>query len=805
MFSYISPVNQSLIDAVKKGDTNEVDALLKRVGINPHFNVFGVNPNTQDKYGRTVLYLASQLGHLEIVELLLKAKAKIDTPDEEGRTPLMEAAWKGHLPIVKVLIQHGANIEAVRHSGWTPLITAAYYGKSAIVEYLVEAKAKLDVADTRGRTALMCAAKESDEESLRCLQILLQVKANANLTNEDNATALILAAQYNADAKKLELLLEQKVDVNVKDKNGNTALMYACLHGRIKNVKILVEWQADLALVNNAGYTPVMCAISHSEIVDFLVNAGANLHVISQNGKTALSIVMRDKFFDPEVVKILWEHHALDIDDNTPLMFAIKSNQPLLVEKLLHPDTVNIKNKQGLSALMMATELANCALIEKTLIAGADVNEVDIDGNTALMRCIAIFKDNAVVKLLIANKTDQSIANSHGYTALMLAAEKGLTEVVMQLLEANAENINAELTMDYKKGQTALYLAFNKSINNFEEYKKIIELLIDKGASIKGTKFNLTILEKDSKSNQLLRKKLNERFANAVYEGHESCVTELITHVDVNEPDKRGDTALISAATQGHLTIVNALLDAKATIDQKNSEGRTALMEACWKGHFNIVKRLTDANANVNATRDDRSTPLMKAASYGRKSILELLIEQKADVNAVNSYGNTALIEAAKEPYNPAQLACIEPLIAASANINVQNQEGLTPLIYAIKNSHPKEQTAISCLIELKADVNLGDKTKTMPLMYLTNNPGSAELANILLKAGADVNAKDTRGLTALYHAAGYKHADNLVDVLLANHAHPNPKGKSPLIAALKKEAANNALALLKKRYFIKV
>jgi ankyrin repeat protein len=93
-------MGDELLWAVKNGDLDAVEKCLKK----PGFNV-----NNELMNGRNALHYAADYGQAEVVSLLLKLKANINTPDKFGITPLLAAIYEGHEQVVKVLLEKGAD------------------------------------------------------------------------------------------------------------------------------------------------------------------------------------------------------------------------------------------------------------------------------------------------------------------------------------------------------------------------------------------------------------------------------------------------------------------------------------------------------------------------------------------------------------------------------------------------------------------------------------------------------------------------------------------------------------------------
>ena len=91
-------LNSDLIEAVNKGDTVAVEALLAG----------GADVNAKDNTGRTTLMLAAVGGHSATVEALLTAGPDVNAMSKTGQTALLLAAMRGHTDIVELLKKAGA-------------------------------------------------------------------------------------------------------------------------------------------------------------------------------------------------------------------------------------------------------------------------------------------------------------------------------------------------------------------------------------------------------------------------------------------------------------------------------------------------------------------------------------------------------------------------------------------------------------------------------------------------------------------------------------------------------------------------
>ena len=193
------------------------------------------------------------------VDRVLRQGADVNSTDKMGQTALHGACAEGHSDIVARLLRAGADINIADLSGakaniksHLPLLAVAGEGPSEVVEALLEAKTDVNqVHLTTGHTALHLAAKAGRED---LLQLILNKKATVDVRDKRGRTALHFAASQG-HVNCTSLLLDHGADPNSKTEAGTTALHWAAVMCSLETVKELLSRGADVNARNNDGFT----------------------------------------------------------------------------------------------------------------------------------------------------------------------------------------------------------------------------------------------------------------------------------------------------------------------------------------------------------------------------------------------------------------------------------------------------------------------------------------------------------------------------------------------------------------------
>lgn len=174
---------EDVITAVREDRTDVVIQLVQR----------GLDPNTADIYGTTLLMVAARNGNAALLDFLLRSGANIMNQNRYGDTAIGIAALNGHESAVKRLLEAGARGDG---PGWSALHYAAYAGHTGIVHFLISRGVNLDARAPNQQTALMLAAKNGHLDAVR---LLVNAGARPNMGDLRGNTALSIAVEAGND------------------------------------------------------------------------------------------------------------------------------------------------------------------------------------------------------------------------------------------------------------------------------------------------------------------------------------------------------------------------------------------------------------------------------------------------------------------------------------------------------------------------------------------------------------------------------------------------------------------------------
>jgi ankyrin repeat protein len=441
-------------------------------------------------------------------------------------------------------------------------------------------------------------------------------------------------------------------------------------------------------------------------------------------------------------VTCLFAKERKEADGTTPLHWAVRADDSAAVDRLLR-DGADAKaaDRYGITPLYLAAVNGNAAIIRKLLDAGADPNTKDPAGETALMTAARTGMPDALKVLLDRGANLNAVDPEFQQTALMLAVRENHPAAVKLLIERGAN-----LDTHTRIGDTPAFRPPCKGT----------------GCGSEGVGIN-----RGGLPDRGIRAAITGGFTSLLYaarDGRSDAARLLVeAHADVNLTDPNGISPLLMSILNGHLDVARYLLDHGANIEASDFWGRAPLWAAVDLRNMDLdhgndvgvdrapvidfIKLLVERGANVNART--REVP------PGRRWLYSL-----GDVSWVDMTGQTPFLRAALS----GDTITMRYLLDHGADPTISTLGGTTPLMAAAGVDWTVAQTytvskeaqfeAVKICLEKGADVNAKNSMGLTPVMGAANR-GSDDIINYLVEHGAKLDVKDAVGRTPVTWAEG--------------------------------------------------
>jgi len=291
----------------------------------------------EETYMWSALHCATESGHLKCIQWLLKKGADKDKQARDGSTPLHIACFQGNANCLYHLLTHEAN-SALRDAEMrTPLHLAVLAGQTQCVRLMLSSRAIDKNALWIGNmTSLHITIIGGYVDGTA---LLLDHLADTSLRDVENRTPLHLAIQASQIECARLLLSSETVDVDALWNENMTSLHLAIENGDADSAALLLDHHADTTLRDAENRTPLHLAIQAGQVEcvrTLLSRQEVDINALWNGNMTSLHIAIDCGNVD--CVGLLLDHHAdislRDMEDRTPLQFAVQTGQTRCVEVL---------------------------------------------------------------------------------------------------------------------------------------------------------------------------------------------------------------------------------------------------------------------------------------------------------------------------------------------------------------------------------------------------------------------------------------------------------------------------------------
>ncbi|XP_065334532.1 uncharacterized protein LOC135935876 [Cloeon dipterum] len=680
--------------------------------------------------------LAARKNHCEILHLLLQNGVDKDFQGDEG-SALYLAIWNGDIKCVEVLLKHGAKL-AIDEDGesWDPLMMAVEENDLDLVKLLVEEnisglqrnKETFEINEVESELNVLHLAIQ--EGFIEIAKFLIEKSPGLkNVENGDDESLLQFSAK-NGNYEMCQWLIDEGgVDVNTLRRSGDPRDWSrndedtsdgssddedtsdgssddedtSDGSSDVEDDNICMDYflllqKSDINMTDERGKTALHCAAERGylERVQELVNAGANIQAVDENGWNAFHFACSSvRYFD---------------DDDE--MNEIHDITVQIIQKLHSTDSQLAKEKtgRGQTGLHIHLKFSYCSVkVTRFLVEeiGVDVKAKDNNGCTALRIAVNEAKDS--VDYLMEKDIDLEVKTKRGRTCLHFAAERGDLDALQTWIE-----LGGDFNVVDEKGMTALHIAAENGHLQF--VKKFLVCATEE-------------VQNQDLGEGCVGSKLKER---------------------LNRCDNEGRTALQLAAESGNVDLVKLLLENNADLTHADKVGRTPLHLAAESGNVDLVEWLLKNNADL--TQMDMKGKNAIHYAIENERMLRFLNEKNGDlVKQRTKYGDTTLHLALKRNGGVTEEIALWIIGQVDDDVlNAKNDSGETPLLLACRNGWCR---AAELLLSRNVEVNVSDANGKTAMHY------AAEYVNLYLlkllhEKGVDLTLRDNKGMNALHHAA---------------------------------------------------
>ena len=466
------------------------------------------------------------------------------------------------------------------------------------------------------------------------------------------------------------------------------------------------------------------------------------------------------------------------------------------------PQGTSSRNAQGETPLHVAARKCYENEVFLLLLAGADVNTRDNQGRTPLHLVAGLKQEDAwmIRDMLVLKKADIDARDRKGWTPLMLAAQSGNFRTVEFLVWVGASLIPVkdsllpsvyQLARDggFRDAAALLTEATEGNVVTIKSAPKQIPPHVARAFTDAAAKKDYDLLGELMISGVDIDTQDAEQATalhRAVYRAHEDVVTYLLMlGANPNLADQGGNTPYMAASNWFGLSMdwfrAMLLLSGADVRGPVNKRGLTPLGLAVQNGNEESAQHLIWCGIDPREPAGEKGTPMEIACRAGsqrlidllrrngvtepefvdpapqkrleqyvkrgmRKEVRELIASGGVSLTALSESGRTLTSEAIHSRYP----RMVELLLSLGADRDQKNKDGSTLLHATLSWDYGDINALRQKLIDGKIDINVADNAGVTPLMKAAAHGADWSGLRQLVKAGADLSARDHKGRTAL-------------------------------------------------------
>ncbi|XP_078312943.1 uncharacterized protein LOC111100329 isoform X4 [Crassostrea virginica] len=749
------------------------------------------------------LILCLQRGLFQATESLIEHGVNVNHIGEHGETALHKACQyigdrDKNLPIILKLLDAGSLVDLKNDQGLTPLLLTLKESRyhhsdeifSKVVHCLIDHGADIHARFPETQKSTLCHAIDyRDLETAKCL---IKAGYNVNTKEEDGDLPIFRCVPFDFSMASdfFSLLLEAGTDPNALDGKETPLLerlfQLLCNSEKSKrlfsyskasedvirrNFTLLLHYKANPNTAKEGRDSLLFKAIEYEkeDLVEVLIEAGANISHFGNNKKTALDCCCHLK------------ESEINAKNSSGLKMTDKGRR--LVDILIDAGfPLDLANSEGQYPLDLVIQFINTDVqIKHMLSKGADPNLYDKREDSPLLR--SVYRSPVITLALLQAGADVTVKSLDGRTFYDLFMERVFFD---NSLSFRGEEFAPEYTCITEASPDMVTLKIMKippgtTLKEIKKFFKNLKVLCEESTL---NKQEVTVVFHDNltcwTTLQMLNQfPLNYKVQVLMKNGKLSVWMSIkgkLDHQRWIEPvaDEAARFSQIEQSNSACDVIKSLISKGTNDINSQTSNGVLPLCVAVRLGCFSLVQFILEKEVNPNSMDGMEETPLYLSLISGQMDISKLLLDAKADVNypgntsEVNMSRTESLLSRVLDKRSflsstEQRILLAEILIKYGADVNFCREGENSPLITAVQF---QSNELVDILLKKGSHVNHPGKDMATPLHFCCmskrdeNDDGtrsSDELnSNIfkkLMEYGASVNHQDCNGDTPVHIA----------------------------------------------------
>ncbi|XP_042907067.2 uncharacterized protein [Parasteatoda tepidariorum] len=406
----------------------------------------------------------------------------------------------------------------------------------------------------------------------------------------------------------------------------------------------------------------------------------------------------------------------------------------------LPPNLADPEN--GYTPVMYAIKDSKIFMADRFLDMGVNVNAVAKDGITALHLAVANVKEDAI-RLCLSRKADPLVPygpKNQLPIHILCHKGRGSASATLSILLRSAGK-EMRLSKD-KDGKIPLFLAAESDNNSL--CRELLTALQKEQLKTRTAEDGETAMHIATrrKNGELLRLLLN-------------------SGGNVDAQNTEGLTPLHVACEHGDAEILKVFFQFRANANINDNQDRTPLHIAAEKGYSTIVETLADKfKASIFKRTKDGRTLMHIASESGHQETALVFLKKGVPLHMSNKTGTKAIHTAAAHGF----VEVIRNLLDRGENVDATTPENFTALHLAVQANQPEVVEILlghGANVQMKAGKN-GETALHMAAGVLDGH----KCAELIIKSGADVNARNEDGETPLHNAARHGQLKTVLQLL---------------------------------------